>query len=96
MRGGRDLWLTVLQLLAFACYLWLFRIKGSGDGWGYGWNLVAFLVYSVPAMLIVGGLYLWRRKKIGAAATKLDAVILFASFLYPFISIPVLMLRLSG
>ena len=56
----KDLWLSGSMLAVLGVYVTLFFIRPTGEGWGYGWNMVAFLLYASPAALLASALAGWR------------------------------------
>ena len=48
----KDLWLSGSMLAVLGVSVALFFIRPTGEGWGYGWNMVAFLLYASPAALL--------------------------------------------
>lgn len=65
-----DAWLLVAGALVAALYLGLVWLKPRGEGWGYGWNMIGYLVYAAPTAWAAGGVALWRRdRQVGRART---------------------------
>lgn len=89
----RDTWLLFLKCLVFLGYVSLIFIKPSGEGWGRGWNLIAYWIYVAPAVLAVGGLHLWRQRVIAARYRGVDVFTLVAAFIFPIISLVILKLK---
>jgi len=55
-----DRWLLLALVITAAIYTFLVLIRPTGENWGRGWNMVAFLIYSAPASAIAAGIALWR------------------------------------
>ncbi len=86
----KDLWLTSAWLSVLAVYVALFFIHPTGENWGYGWNMIAFLIYASPVALIAAALAAWRSGKVSGAARMLARVTLTAGMLFPVICMLVL------
>lgn len=74
-------------LAVFSVYIALVFIRPSGENWGYGWNMVAFLFYASPAALLAGALAAWRSGKVSGRAKSLARVTATAGLLFPIICI---------
>lgn len=79
----RDRWFAVATLLVVAAYVALPFLRPSGEGWGRGWNLVAYWFYSAPAVGIAGLVMAWRLVRAGAAVRAATWLLPLAAFLYP-------------
>ncbi len=88
-----DIWLWILKILVILSYVSLKFIKPSGEGWGYGWNLIAYWVYLAPSVLIFGGLHIWRQRAIALKSKPVDSIVLVAAFIFPLVSFIVLKLK---
>lgn len=88
-----DPWLFVLNIFIVSAYISLIFVKPSGEGWGRGWNLVAYWLYLAPIVFIAGGLHLWRQKKSPIARSKLHLIVLIAAFIFPLISLAAIKLK---
>lgn len=91
--GKYDIWLAVCKTLIFCGYVSLLFIKPTGEGWGRGWNLVAYWMYAAPAVVILGGLHVWRQRAIAKPFKGLDACFTFFAFIFPVVSFVVLKLK---
>lgn len=91
--GKYDIWLTACKTLILCAYISLIFIKPTGEGWGRGWNLVAYWMYVAPAVVILGGLHIWRQRAIGKEFNRFDAVFTFLAFVFPFIAFVILKLK---
>ncbi|MFO1388468.1 hypothetical protein [Cellvibrio sp.] len=88
-----DIALLIFRLLILCAYISLIFIKPTGEGWGRGWNLVAYWMYLAPAVFILGGLHVWRQRAIGKEFNRFDAVFTFLAFVFPFIAFVALKLK---
>ena len=82
-----DRWLCIALLTTAAVYVALIFIRPTGENWGRGWNLVAFLIYSAPTALIAGSVALWRRGKTSGHARKLAGLVALGAFVFPVVCI---------
>ena len=81
----KDLWLSGSMLAVLGVYVALFFIRPTGEGWGYGWNMVAFLLYASPAALLASALAGWRSGKVAGAARTLARGTVAAGLIFPVI-----------
>jgi hypothetical protein len=89
----QDIVLLLLKALILSAYVALMFIQPAGEGWGRGWNLIAYWMYATPAVLIVGGLHVWRQKVIAKKFNGFDALITFLAFIFPLVALLVLKLK---
>lgn len=89
----KDIWLYALRILIFCAYISLIFIKPTGEGWGRGWNLVAYWMYVAPAVFILGGLHVWRQRAIGKEFNRFDAAFTFLAFVFPLVAFITLKLK---
>lgn len=82
-----DRWLCVVLLLITALYVGLFFLKPSGENWGRGWNMVAFLFYATPVALVAGALALWRRTKVKDPARAAASFATMAAWVFPVVCV---------
>lgn len=80
-----DRWVAVAAMLTVALYACLVFMRPSGEGWGRGWNLIAFLIYSIPAALAAGFVALWRVSKTDGAARTAAGWTAAAALAFPII-----------
>ena len=73
------------MLLTAAAYVTLIFIRPTGENWGRGWNLVAFLFYSAPAALVAGAVALWRKGKTTGQARKIAGFAALCALAFPVI-----------
>jgi hypothetical protein len=86
----QDFGLLLLKLLMLAAYISLLFIKPAGEGWGRGWNLVAYWMYVTPTVLVLGGLHVWRQRTIAKKFSSFDALMTVLAFIFPLVSLAVL------
>lgn len=61
-------WVAGALLVVLALYVGLAVLQPSGEGWGRGWNMIAFLLFASPAAIVAGGVATWRTfKAVGSA-----------------------------
>lgn len=89
----REKWTLATVLVVAALYLWLFQIRPSGEGWGRGWNMVAFLFYASPAAVVAGAVALWRSGKTVGSLKRWAFVAAALGLAFPIIAIIVIRLR---
>lgn len=58
-----ERWILAAMIITSALYVALLLLRPSGEGWGRGWNLVAFWLYASPAAVVTGAVALWRAMK---------------------------------
>lgn len=81
-----DIWLLAAGLVVAGAYLWLALIRPGGEGWGRGWNLIAFLIYASPATLLAGALAVWRAIKTSGRTRWIASVVAAAGLVFPLIA----------
>ncbi len=81
----KDIWLAGASVAVLAVYAALFFIRPSGEGWGRGWNMVAFLIYAAPTSLLAGALAAWRSGKVAGQAQTMARLVTTAGLLFPLI-----------
>lgn len=79
----RDAWLLATLAVTGVFYAALPFLRPTGENWGHGWNLVAYFVYSAPAVLIAGGVALWRSRRSSGLARQVAGWVALAALLYP-------------
>lgn len=72
---ARDRWLVVAAFLMLALYAALLAMRATGEGWGRGWNLVAFWLYASPSALVLAGVCAWRAVRASGAHRLWAAVV---------------------
>jgi len=83
----KDPWLCAAMLLTAAVYVTLIFIRPTGENWGRGWNLVAFLFYSAPTALVAGAVALWRKGKTTGQARKIAGLVAFCALVFPVVCV---------
>ena len=78
----KDRWLIVALLATAFLYIALVFLRPSGEGWGRGWNMVAFLIYSAPTSIAAGAVAIWRIGKTVGNAKRVAGVLSVAAFAY--------------
>lgn len=81
-----DRWLLAALLVMVALYIALWALRPTGENWGHGWNMVAFLIYSAPIALVTAALALWRLVRNTGPARRLAGWVVGAALLFPFVS----------
>ncbi len=74
-------------LITLTVYVALVFIRPTGENWGRGWNLIAFLIYSAPSALIAGVVALWRRTRTTGPARTTAGFVALGAFVFPVICI---------
>lgn len=85
-RRGADPWLLAALALTVAGYLLLALLRPAGEGFGRGWNLIAFYLYASPLMVAAGGLALWRRGRAAGLARRAAPWLAAAGLLFPLLA----------
>jgi hypothetical protein len=89
----REKWTLAAVLVIASLYMWLFQIRPSGEGWGRGWNLVAFLFYASPPAVVAGAVALWRAGKTAGSLQRWAFIAAALGLAFPIIAIVVIQLR---
>ena len=89
----RDSWLSCCAALTLALYVWLMFLKPGGEGWGRGWNMVAFFLYAAPAALACGAIAFWRRTKLTGVARALATAAGIAGLAFPVVCLVAIRLK---
>ncbi|MCB4358883.1 hypothetical protein [Quatrionicoccus australiensis] len=89
----KDRWLTVALLATAVLYFVLLLLRPSGEGWGRGWNMVAFVIYSVPTSIVAGAVALWRVGKVSGQARRVAVWLTAAAFIFPIVCILVVRMK---
>lgn len=79
----RDPWLCASLALLLLLYAGLLLIQPGGEGFGRGWNLIAFFLYASPAAVGAAGLASWRRGRSTGAARRLATAVALGGFVFP-------------
>lgn len=86
----KDRWLLATSLVVLALCIALAFLRPTGDGWGRGWNMIAFLLYASPAAVLSGVLALWRINKVDGRARVVAMLVSAVGLFFPLICIAVL------
>ena len=86
-RTSIDLTLFVAAAVIVALYVWLVFLRPSGEGWGQGWNMIAFLFYAAPTAVIAGAVAVWRRSRASGLLKRVAPWTAAAGFLFPLVCI---------
>jgi hypothetical protein len=89
----KDRWLTVALLITASLYVYLLLLRPSGEGWGRGWNMVAFLIYSAPTSIAAGAIALWRVWRTVGNAKMVAGWLSAASFVFPLVCMVAIRLK---
>lgn len=89
----REKWTLTMVLVIAALYIWLFQLRPTGEGWGRGWNMVAFLFYASPPAVVAGAVALWRTGKTAGSLQRGAFVAAVLGLTFPIIAIVVIRLR---
>jgi hypothetical protein len=76
-----------------ALYVTLALIQPTGEGWGRGWNLIAFWFYASPIAAISGAIAFWRGRKASGTFRQLCYLAGIASLAFPIVSAAVIKLK---
>lgn len=91
-----ERWVVVAAFLTLALYVCMVLITPSGEGWGRGWNLIAFMIYSIPTALAAGFVALWRVSKTERAARTAARWTAAAALAFPIICMIVLRMKAAA
>lgn len=89
----RDGWLASAVVVVALLYVALAFLKPGGEGWGRGWNLVAFWLYASPVALIAGGIALWRAGKSAPGLYGLALLTAVVALFYPIVALLVFKMK---
>jgi hypothetical protein len=89
----RERWTPVLAIIVVALYAALLHMRPSGEGWGRGWNLLAFWLYASPAALVTGALAAWRATRAQGMLRRVGIGVALLGLLFPLVAIAVLRAR---
>ena len=89
----QDRWLAAALLLTAFLYIALMLLRPSGEGWGRGWNMVAFLIYSAPASLAAGAIAWWRTGKTVGRAKGAARGLAVLAFVFPLVCMVAIRLK---
>lgn len=86
-RTRLDPTLLLAAAVVVVLYVWLVLLRPGGEGWGRGWNMVAFLFYSAPTAVVAGGVAVWRHSKASGVLRRLALWAAAAGFVFPLVCI---------
>jgi hypothetical protein len=73
-------------VIGLGTYSWLGLARPTGDGWGRGWNLIGFWIYSAPVVFLTGIVGLIRSNNKEGKNRLIALLISVGCVLYPLIS----------
>ena len=79
----RERWIFGSAIALAALYVVLISMKPSGEGFGRGWNLIAFWIYGSPVALALGGIGFWRWRKTNGKLKILSLVLAWLGVAFP-------------
>jgi hypothetical protein len=82
-----DLPLLVSTGVIVALYFWLALLRPGGEGWGRGWNMVAFFLYASPTAVVAATVLVWRRSRASGILRPLAPWAAAAGFMFPVVCI---------
>lgn len=80
-----DRWLCAALLATAAVYVALVFLRPTGENWGRGWNMIAFLLYAAPSAVVAGAVACWRLKKTTGQARNVAVFVAWSAFLFPIV-----------
>lgn len=86
-RPSHDLALLLAAGVIVALYVWLALLRPGGEGWGRGWNMVAFLFYAAPSAVVAAAVAIWRRSKESGVLRRMAPWAAAAGFLFPLVCV---------
>jgi len=88
-----DLTLLVATGVIVVLYVWLALLRPGGEGWGHGWNMVAFLFYAAPTAVVAASVAVWRRSKASGRLRRAAPWVAAAGFIFPVVCIVAIMVK---
>lgn len=88
-----DLWLVAAAVATAGLYVVLAFIKPGGEGWGRGWNLVAFWLYGSPSALLLAAMAFWRAARNVATSRRLARLVGLLALIFPVVAALVIRLK---
>ena len=85
-----ERWILGSLATVLALYVTLVSMKPSGEGFGRGWNLIAFWLYGSPVALVMGGIGFWRSGKTRGELKILALVVACLALCFPVVAILVM------
>lgn len=81
-----DWVLKTMAAVVIALYVALLAIQPGGEGWGYGWNVIGFLLYAVPGALLAGAVAAWRSRKLLMRDAWVSRIAIYGSVAFPLVA----------
>lgn len=85
-----ERWVFGSGVALTALYVALIALKPSGEGFGRGWNLIAFWIYGSPAALALGGIGFWRSSKTSGKLKIVALVLAWLGVAFPVLAMLVM------
>ena len=92
-KGMRDIWLLAATLVVALLYVALLFLQPSGESWGRGWNMIAFLFYSSPAAWLAAAIAFWRRRMSSGTRRTMAVAVATAGAVFPLVCLLVILIR---
>ena len=89
----KDIWLSGSVVIVLILYVWLLFLRPGGEGWGRGWNMVAFLLYAAPTAFVSGAVAIWRSSKASGHVRKIATLAGVAGLVFPLVCILAIRLK---
>ena len=87
-----ERWLLSTIVIILTLYVTLLLLRPSGEGFGRGWNLVAFWFYASPTAVLTGAVALWRALK-SRALRPIAVCVGIAALAFPLVAMLVMQTR---
>lgn len=85
-----ERWILGTAVALAALYVALILMQPSGEGFGRGWNLIAFWIYGSPVALVLGGIGFWRANKTGDELKHISLVLAWLGVGFPVVAMLVM------
>lgn len=92
-RTSPDLAFLLATGVIVALYGWLVLLRPGGEGWGRGWNMIAFLFYAAPTAVVAAAVAVWRRPKAAGVLSRAAPWIAAAGFVFPLVCLIAIRLK---
>ena len=86
----RDIGLLAATLVIGLLYILLLFLQPSGESWGRGWNMIAFLFYAAPAAWLAAAIAFWRHRRISGTGRTIAAAVATAGAVFPMVCLLVI------
>lgn len=87
---ARDRWTTVIAVLMVALYGAMLVMRPGGEGFGRGWNLIAFWLYASPTALVLAAVSAWRAAKASGTHRWVATVVSCLCWVFPVVALVVM------